>query len=200
MCRRRTGPRALLASIAIAFAVVALAACGDSESSPEPAGSGASPPPAQTPEARAASGRSNEAAVPAGGEGAQPGYKELVGSQSGAPESRFSPCNLVTEQQARAILGGPIEQPLEAPQGPTCIYRGRGSFVTLAVQPVDLDKLAGRLRQRRQVRVSDRTGYCGHFGQDMLYVPVSRGRVLSIAGKCALARQFAAKAVRRLND
>jgi hypothetical protein len=46
--------------------------------------------------------------------------------------------------------------------------------------------------------VTDRTGYCGHFGQDMLYVPLRGDGVLSVAAPCGVAKKFAARAVQRL--
>jgi hypothetical protein len=133
---------------------------------------------------------------------AQPGYKSLVDRQSRTPESRFTPCNLVSERQAAAIVGAPIEQPLEAPQGPTCIYRSRDgeSFVTVGVQQVSLDSLKGRIRQREKVDVGSRAAYCGNHGQPMLYLPLGGGEVLSIAGECGVARRFAAKALTQLLD
>jgi hypothetical protein len=132
--------------------------------------------------------------------GREPGYQALVDGQSRAPASRFTPCNLVTGKQARAIVGAPIEPPLDARQGPTCIYRSRDgtSFVTLAVQQLDFGKLRTRIRQREKVDVRGRDAYCGTFGQPMLYLPLPRGEVLSIAGQCALARKFAAQAVSQL--
>ena len=133
---------------------------------------------------------------------AQPGYKSLVDAQSRTPESRFTPCNLVSERQAAAIVGAPIEQPLEAPQGPTCIYRSRDgkSFVTVGVQQVGFDTLMRRLRQREKVDVGSRAAYCGNHGQPMLYLPLRGGEVLSIAGECGVARRFAAKALPQLFD
>lgn len=132
----------------------------------------------------------------------QPGYKSLVDRQSRKPDSRFTPCNLVSERQAAEIVGAPIEQPLEAPQGPTCIYRSRDgkSFVTVGVQRVSIDSLTGRLQQREKVDVGSRAAYCGNYGQPMLYLPLSGGEVLSIAGECGVARRFAAKALPQLLD
>jgi hypothetical protein len=130
----------------------------------------------------------------------QPGYQALVDGQTSKPPERFTPCNLVTSAQARAIFGVSIRQPLEAPQGPTCIYQTRkgDGFVTVAVQAVDFASVKRQMAQRRQIEISDRTAYCGTHGQPMLVLPLAGDRVLSIAGRCSLARQFAAKAVPRL--
>jgi hypothetical protein len=114
--------------------------------------------------------------------------------------SAAHPCSLVTNSQARAILGTPVVEPLQAPQGPTCIYRAaRGKqYVTLAVQQASLAKLRKQLSASRSVQVAGATGYCGKSGRPMLYLPVSSGRVLSVAAACTIATRFAAKAAPHL--
>jgi hypothetical protein len=146
------------------------------------------------------SSRSNEAAASPGKAEARPEYEQLLDGQKRHPRSRFTPCNLVTVGQARAILGAPMREPTEAPQGPTCIYRTRTgkSFVTVALQSVDFKTLRPQLHLRHRVDVSNRTAYCGTFGQPMLYVPLSQGRVLMVAAQCSVAKRFALRAVRQL--
>jgi hypothetical protein len=119
---------------------------------------------------------------------------------SATPVSARRPCTLVTASQAQALMGGPILEPIEAPQGPTCIYRSRSgrNFITLAVQTVDFIQLRSRMRHRRRIEVSDRKGYCGNLGQPVLYIPVSNTHVLSVVAPCALAIRFAARAIGRL--
>jgi hypothetical protein len=190
----------LLWVVALMSVAATLTACGGG-SKPAPApGSPEKPLVAQeTRLGGAASGRSNEAA--ASESQAKPGYDALVKQQSRHPRSRFTPCNLVTAVEARAIIGAPLQRPIEAPQGPTCIYRSRDgkSFVSVAVQALDFDKLKPRLHASHRIDVSNRTGYCGTYGQPMLYVPLSRGRVLSVGAHCTIAKQFATKAVRQLS-
>lgn len=152
-----------------------------------------------------AAGRSNEAAAaPEAEQGAEakPGYQALVDKQSKHPRSRFTPCNLVTRSQAGAILGESIRPPLEAPQGPTCIYRSASgrSFITLAVQSVAFRTLQRQIRRPHTVAIGGRRAVCGTYGKPMLYVPLSGGRVLSVAAQCDTAKQFAARAVRRLGS
>jgi hypothetical protein len=194
---RRTGVR-LLCLTAVVTATAGLAACGGDAAKPTPPGSPQNPLVGK-PTQDAVQGRSNEASA---GADATPGYQKLVQRQSSNPQSRFTPCNLVSPAQARAIFGAPIQAPIEAPQGPTCIYRTKspGGFVTLAVQSVDFDKLKRRIQEPRRVDVSSRSAYCGTYGQPMLYAPLSGTRVLSVAGPCAVAKQFAAKAMQRLRD
>lgn len=189
---------ALLTVVLVALAGAPVG-CGGGETASTPApGTPGNPLVAEPSEPVAADGRSNEAGAAAAGQ--QPGYQELVDTQSSSPRSSFTPCNLVSAGQAREILGAALDPPLEAPQGPTCIYRSRDGkhFVTLAVQSLDYAAIRRDMRNGRQVAVADRSGYCGVHGQPVLYVPISGGRVLSVAGPCALAREFATTAVERL--
>jgi hypothetical protein len=203
--KTRIGVRSL-SVIALLLIAALLAACGG-QSKPAPApGSPERPLVAQAPKDALTSGRLNEAAPAAEGAKAkadtQPGYQKLVERQGSKPRSRFTPCNLVTKAQAGAIVGAPLQDPLEAPQGPTCIYRSQDGkrFVTLAVQSVPFSRLKHQMHKRQQVAVSNKTAFCGMLGQPILYVPLSGSRVLSVAAPCQVARKFAARAVQRLND
>jgi hypothetical protein len=195
--------RPLLLLLALVAALIA--ACGGDEPPPSPPGSPANPLVAQTAEPGApASAREPGPAVerePRPASAAKPGYKALVDRQSRNPRKRFTPCNLVTAAQAGVILGAPVHAPVEAPQGPTCIYRTRkgDGFVTVAVQATPLNRLKRNMLVLRRVRISDRVAYCGTYGQSMLYVPLSKGRVLSIAAPCVVAQEFAARAMRQLS-
>ena len=166
----------------VALAVL-MSACGGGEPASHPPGSAANPGKAAT-TPKTASGRSNEA--------------------SGAPRAAAvetagsAPCTLVTREQASAILGERISKPSEAVQGPTCVYRGHKSFVTVAVQTLDFEKIKAKLGLRQRIAVSDKVAYCGNYGQQMLYVPLTAGRVLSVAAPCPRAKRFAALAVRAL--
>jgi hypothetical protein len=185
----------------LAIAATTVAACGGS-SAPPPPGSPQNPLRAKEADQipATADGRSNEAGAPSGGRGRGPGYEQLLEGQSRHPGHRFAPCNLVTRAQARAIAGAPMREPIEAAQGPTCVYRSRDGriFVTLAVQTLDLGQVRPHMKLRRRVTVAGRTAYCGTYGQPVLYVPLSRGRVLSVGAQCDMARGFAARAVRQL--
>jgi hypothetical protein len=132
--------------------------------------------------------------------GNAPGYGSLVQGQTSTPQSRFTPCNLVTEREAAEIVGSAMQQPLEAPQGPTCIYRSRDgdSFITLAVQTVAFGHAKDAVRSPEDVTVGTRKGVCGKVGQPTLYVSLSGGRVLSVGAPCSVAKSFASTALRRL--
>jgi hypothetical protein len=190
----RLGVR-LLGLIAIVTTATLLCACGGSEQSAAP-GTPQNPLIAQ-PTKETSSGRSNEARAEAS---EQPNYQNLVSRQTSRPGSRFTPCNLVSRAQASAILGAAVSAPVEAPQGPTCIYRSqRGNqFVTLAVQKIDLRRLRKQMHKAQTIAVARHTGYCGTYGQPTLYLGLSGRRVLTVAAPCRVAKGFAAQAVARL--
>lgn len=110
------------------------------------------------------------------------------------------PCSLVTKAQARAIIGQPLVEPLEAPQGPTCIYQSTAGrqLITLTVQTTDFQRLRSQIRAPRTVSIAQRTAVCGSYGRAMLYLPLSGGRVLTVSGPCTTASRIAAKAVAHL--
>jgi hypothetical protein len=179
---------ALAALAAVVSVATALGACG-SDARPERGATSANPVTrASTNEGQ---GRTQDKQAP--------GYQALVERQTGKPRSTFTPCNLVTARQAAAIVG-PIGQQVEAPQGPSCIYRSRDGnrFITIAVQTLDFPQIKQQIHRPTRVAVSSRTAYCGSYGQPMLFLPLSQGRVLSITGPCGVAKQFAAKALPQL--
>ena len=192
--------------LAIGFCTVALAACGGSDPKPAP-GSPENPLTATLPSEADGGAQGSGAGTAAtrepsssAGSPEAPGYKALVDKQVPKPRHRFSPCNLVTGREAREIVGKPLHAPIEAAQGPTCIYRPRAGkeMVTLAIQATSFKTIKRRLEDVRQVAVSDRTAYCGTYGQPVLYVPLRGDRLLSINAECSVARSFAAKALRHL--
>jgi hypothetical protein len=186
--------------LALVLSALALGACGGSDSKPAP-GSPENPLTATRPSEPgqdAAPGQANTGEP--SGKAAKPGYKALVERQTSKPAHRFSPCNLVTRPEARAIVGEPLHEPVEAAQGPTCIYRPRAGnqLITLAIQDMSFKAVRRRIADLRQVPVSDRTAYCGTYGQPVLYVPLGADRLLSVNAECDVARGFAAKALRHL--
>jgi predicted small secreted protein len=197
--------------IALALAAFPVAGCGGASG----AGSNAS-------DSTAASGKSTAAASARAKHSTQPVGRDIVrnhgdhtakargvGSEpndevnaSGAKTQK--PCALVRRSEAEAIIGKPIAESSEAPQGPTCIYRPRGakSFITLAVESRNFSKLEpqSQLRNRMSVTVGGHPAYCGGAGGPMLIVPLSGGKFIAVAAPCPIAASFAAKALRRLSD
>jgi hypothetical protein len=185
----------LFCPLALVAVAGLLAACGGGSDKQAAPGSKQNPLVGRnTPGAKAQSSEAGKAGAP--------GYQKLLERQTSKPASNFTPCNLVSKAQAQAIMGARIQDPLEAPQGPTCIYRTRDgkSFITLAVQPVKFATLKRQLADRKPVAISNRTAYCGRYGQSMLYMPLSGGRVLSVSARCRVAKQFALTALGRLKD
>ena len=173
-----------------AMATVLLACCGGSGSTPAPPGS-----PDNPVHAKAEPGSETATNL-------DPNYRKLVERQSRKPRSRFTPCNLVSKARARAIIGAPIGEPIEAPLGPTCIYRSRDrkTFVTVAVPSLKFSDVKRQIVHKREpVKIGHRTAYCASVGRPTLYVPLSRGRVLSVVGPCPVATRFALTAVKQLD-
>jgi hypothetical protein len=113
------------------------------------------------------------------------------------------PCTLVSASEAQAIVGKPVGQPTEAPQGPTCIYRPEGakSFITLAVESKNFSKIEpqSQLHSRISLTIGAHAAYCGTAGgAPTLIVPLSRGKFMAVVAPCPLAASFAAKALSRL--
>ena len=182
--------------IVLAALVVGVTGCGSEGSASKPApGSPENPLVAKPSKAEGTTGEPS--AKPA-----EPGYARLLERQRKEPvrSDRQNPCSLVTKAQAQAILGGKLLDPVVLPQGPTCIYRNRSrqEFATISVQAQSFGALRRRLRHAERVDVSDRAAYCGIHGRPMLYVPLSGGRVLSIAAQCDTAARLARRAATRL--
>jgi hypothetical protein len=123
-----------------------------------------------------------------------------TGIEEGSPGAPLNPCTLVSRAEAEAIVGGRIQGMVEAPLGPTCIYKLRSpkKDITLAVEAIDLAQARRQLRKPNAVRVRGRRAYCGRLGAPRLFATVARGHVLSVAAPCGIAQHFAAQALRRL--
>jgi hypothetical protein len=198
-------------SCAILFVAAALliAACGSSSSTRSAtasAGQNASDGPAPHTTAQLHHDVVSDGAVtqrPARGTGGNainddnPGRADSGGGQA----TGQSPCALVSRAEAQAIVGRPIDAPVEAPLGPTCIYQPRGgkALITLTVESIDFSKIRAQIRDPTRVEVGGRTAYCGNYGQPVTLVPLAGGRILDVTAPCAIGVRFAAKALPRLN-
>ena len=111
------------------------------------------------------------------------------------------PCGLVTRSEARAIVGGLLVEPREAPQGPTCIFQPRRlkGYITIAVESARSSGARPRGRTVARVRLHGHTAYCVQRGGLTMLVPLAGGRVLNIGAPCPIAARFAAKALSRLS-
>lgn len=187
---RRSTLAALLLSL-----LALLGACGGDEGGQAQKGPPGSP---DNPLVSQAQNDGTDPDAPAAG---QPNYRALVDRQSAKPAERSSPCAFVTKRQAQQIVGSGLLDPVEAPQGPTCIYRDRGgkTFITVALQDGGFGALRDDVRRLREVSVADRRAYCGVYGAPMLFLPLDRGRVLSVTAQCEVAMRFARSAVPRLD-
>ncbi len=125
-----------------------------------------------------------------------------AGADAGEPtqSAQHEPCKLVTQAQAQTIVGVAVDVPQEAPMGPTCIYQPHGSrsSITLTVESIDFPALRSRMRHRKQIDLAGRRAYCGVYGQQMTFVPLSGGLVLNVTAPCAIGARFARVALSHL--
>ncbi len=217
MARLSHGSKSLLAALPLVAAVL-LGACGGSSPSTSSAGAPVSPgarsaqstagePGAHT-TARAhrdvvSSGVHTRQPMPGTGGGQinddNPGTADTGGR---AASAKSNPCALVSRTEAQAIVGKPIATPVDAPLGPTCIYRLAGTqrVITVTVQRVSFAAIKPHIRNRTQSKIAGHTAYCGTYGQPTTFVPLAAGRVLTVTAPCALGTKFAAKAMPRLKS
>jgi hypothetical protein len=183
----------LLTSLVVAALLAGCGGGGDGAQPPGPPGSADNPVRAR--QQSEASAGSEQAAT------TKPGYAKLLQRQTSKPSARFTPCNLVTKAEAKAILRTAVEEPVEAPLGPTCIYRAKHgkASVTLAVTAQSFAHATGQVEQPAALHVAGRRAVCGRLGQSTLFVSVGRGQTLSVAAPCVTALRFATTAVRHLD-
>jgi hypothetical protein len=132
---------------------------------------------------------------PANADSPSHGHSTVRGS-SGVSD----PCALVSRAQARGILGKLVSAPIEAPLGPTCLYRaGSGVLVTVALDPIDIRTIKAHLHNRSQVKIGRHTAYCGTYGQTTTFVPFASGQTLTVSAPCMVGFRFAEAALSRLD-
>jgi hypothetical protein len=136
---------------------------------------------------------------PAGNPADVPGTADTSVRRAPGPRD---PCTLVSAAEARSILGKPIATPIEAPLGPTCIYRpvGTKSLITLTVGAVDFAKVRAQIRNPTQRDIGGRAAYCGEYGPPTTFVPLARVGTLTITAPCGIGFRFASEAVPRLKS
>ena len=121
-----------------------------------------------------------------------------IGAKQAKPGT-LNPCELVTRQQAEAILAQPVSAPQYAPLGPTCIYQPRKSknFITISLAPGGAGDI-GHLQKRTVVKAAGHTAYCGVYGQELVLVPISHGHTLSVSAPCTVGTKLASAALAKL--
>ncbi len=153
--------------------------------------------------AQAAGGSDESSAAPTSQEGAASHAAKKESGAAGtvlAAGSQLNPCTLVSVAAAQSITGGLIQDRVEAPLGPTCIYRlsNTHSSITLAVESQKLSQIAHHMTQRRQLDIGGRRAFCGKLGTQMIFVPLASGRILNVTAPCSIAQRFAQLALSRL--
>jgi hypothetical protein len=148
------------------------------------------------PAALRSSGRARRRAVPRATETPATTSDDTRGDDQGA----FNPCTLVSVAEAQAIVGGRIAGRIDAPLGPTCVYKLGGSKadITLTVEALRFSQVTRVMTKRKPVMIRHRAAYCGRLGIDVLLVPLGTSQLLNVTAPCAIAQRFAALALSRL--
>jgi hypothetical protein len=117
-----------------------------------------------------------------------------------AAASQLHPCRLVSVADAQSISHGSFLSQVEAPLGPTCIYKLRGSAgeITIAVETPGPGRPARRATDPRQLSDGALTAHCPTLGSKSLTVALPSGKVLRVTAPCPFAQPFALKALSRL--
>lgn len=113
----------------------------------------------------------------------------------------LDPCSLVTRSEVESAAGATLSAGVEAPLGPSCIFKrgGRAPDIALAVVPLSFAEARHSLPRPEAVTVGAHTAYCGGPAHAVLLVSVAPGRVLSVSAPCSVARRIAAIAIGRLS-
>jgi hypothetical protein len=213
-CRGRCASglaRAGAGTLLVGAAALLLSACGGSSSNSSSTGAGSASAdnghaPVQV--ARnvhpvpAALGAGKVIATPSGALKARQPSGSIDDEVNASGAKTLDPCTLVTREEAQTIVGKPVGKPVDALQGPTCIYSVQGAKapVTLAVQALHFStvKPQSQLQDRITLTIAGHSAYCGVAGTPTLIVPLSAGRFLSVVAPCPIASSFAAKALGRI--
>jgi hypothetical protein len=123
-----------------------------------------------------------------------------AGEPTGGGAPQLNPCTLVTASEAGGMTGGPIAGLVEAPQGPTCIYKSGNSKpqITLTVEPMSFSAVTHQLTNTAPFTMGTHSAVCGQLGTQMLFLSLAGGQVLNVTAPCSIAKQFASKALTRL--
>jgi hypothetical protein len=139
-------------------------------------------------------------ALAAGAPAAVAGVSASEPSHSPAPTT--NPCRYVTAAQAAKILRVRSVSESEAPLGPTCIFKAKGTKVevTLAVEVLRLKAELHAMKNVSRTKIAGRTTYCGKLGSSLLLAPVTSSSVLVVTAPCGVARSFASIALSHIES
>jgi hypothetical protein len=113
-----------------------------------------------------------------------------------------NPCTLLSRADVQAVVHQQVGQPVEAPQGPTCIYTPQHAKrqITVAVEslPFSEVKPQTQLQDRISLTIAGHSAFCGTSGGQRLIIPLPNDRYLAVAAPCPIAASLAAKALSRI--
>jgi hypothetical protein len=106
----------------------------------------------------------------------------------------------VSKVEAESILGRPLDQPVEALQGPTCIFKSTNGTIaaTIAVETVPLARFRSGMKGVHVESVAKHQTFCGTFGSPTLVSQLDRGALLVVSAPCPVAQRLAAHALPRV--
>lgn len=206
--------------------VVGLNACGGSSALKIPTERGRQTPSQSDPDVGSASAQA-QSGGPARVDGASPvrpmhGHPGAQGSpdiSNGSPVERArptpdstnddesptgaqptNPCKLVSLSEAQTITNGSVAGTVDAPLGPTCVYKlanGSGD-ITLTVESLNVSQISHRMARPQTMNIAGHQAYCGTLGKQMLFVPLGQYQVLNVTAPCSIAQRFATQALSHL--
>jgi hypothetical protein len=120
--------------------------------------------------------------------------------QSSTGAKGLNPCTLVSHAQAQTATGTALHEGIEAPLGPTCIFRprGAGAEITLALELAKLGQASQALHAPRRFTIEGRAAFCAQGPQHTLVLSVRPGQVLTVTAPCKAAVRLASIVVGRL--
>jgi hypothetical protein len=120
--------------------------------------------------------------------------------QSSTGAKGLNPCTLVSHAQAQTATGTALHEGIEAPLGPTCIFRprGDGAEITLALELAKLGQASQALHAPRRFTIEGRAAFCAQGPQHTLVMSVRPGQVLTVTAPCKAAVRLASIVVGRL--
>jgi hypothetical protein len=197
--QRESATRRMLAGIAMISGIAVLAGCGGSSAPKVTAQQGQQTPAQSNADVKQTTSH-GDGKLRAIVQKAHPTPATSKDDLSKLAATQFNPCKLVTVSEAQSITGGAVTSKIEAPLGPTCIYKGSAtkSEITVTIESQSLSQVTHRMGSAQQLSVGTRRGYCGRLGSEMLYLPLASGKLLHITAPCSIAQQFAARALTRV--
>ena len=119
-----------------------------------------------------------------------------AGSDASPVSPKTNPCKLVPVGSASTILHAHVTE-IDAPLGPTCIFklRGRKQTYTLAIEAISVSATVRKMKHVSKFKLTGHSAYCGRLGTDVLLVALPHRQALDVHAPCRAARGLASVAL-----